>query len=44
MAYLNTYRRTRDLIGRHAAQIAMPDEMQDILRRFMLEQMVKKNP
>jgi len=44
MAYLNTYRRTRDLVGRHAAQYAMPDEMKDILRRFMLERMVKTNP
>jgi anti-sigma factor RsiW len=44
MAYLNTYRKTRDLVGRHAAQYAMPDEMKDILRRFMLERMVKKNP
>ena len=44
MAYLNTYRRTRDLVGRHAAQYAMPEEMKDILRRFMLERMVKTNP
>ena len=44
MAYLNTYRRTRDLVGRHAAQYAMPDEMKDILRRFMLERMVRMNP
>ncbi len=44
MAYLNTYRRTRELVGRHAAQLAMPDEMKDILRRFMLERMAKRSP
>jgi anti-sigma factor RsiW len=44
MAYLNTYRKTRELVGRHTAQVNMPDEMKDILRRFMLERMVKKNP
>ena len=44
MAYLNTYRKTRELIGRHAAQVAMPEEMKDVLRRFMLEKMAKKNP
>jgi hypothetical protein len=44
VAYLNTYRQTRDLVGRQAAQYAMPDEMKDILRRFMLEQMSKKAP
>lgn len=44
MAYLNTYRKTRELVGRQAAQVAMPDEMKDILRRFMLERMAKKTP
>ena len=44
MAYLNTYRKTRELIGRHAAHIAMPEEMKDVLRRFMLERMAKKHP
>jgi len=39
MAYLNTYRKTRDLVGRHAAQVGMPDEMKVILRRVMLERM-----
>jgi anti-sigma factor RsiW len=43
MAYLNTYRTTRELVGRHAAQISMPDEMKDILRRFMLEKMAKES-
>jgi anti-sigma factor RsiW len=41
MAYLGTYRKTRDLIGQHAAQAAMPEEMKDILRRFMLDKMSK---
>ena len=44
MAYLNTYRKTRELVGRHAAQIAMPEEMKDILRRFMLKEMAKTSP
>lgn len=44
MAYLNTYRKTRELVGRHAAQVTMPDEMKEILRRFMLERMAKKSP
>ena len=44
MTYLNTYRKTRELVGRHAAQAAMPDEMKDILRRFMLKEMAKKSP
>jgi anti-sigma factor RsiW len=44
MAYLNTYRKTRELVGRHAAQVAMPDEMKAILRRVMLKEMAKKGP
>ena len=44
MAYLNTYRKTRDLIGRHAAEAAMPEEMKDVLRRFMLEKMATQRP
>lgn len=44
MAYLNTYRKTRDLVGRHAAQTSIPAEMKDILRRFMLERMAKPHP
>jgi hypothetical protein len=44
MAYLNTYRKTRELVGRHAAQVAMPEEMKDILRRFMLKEIAKKRP
>jgi anti-sigma factor RsiW len=44
MAYLNTYRKTRELVGRQAAQFAMPEEMKEILRRFMLDKMSKKTP
>ncbi|MBI4537051.1 MAG: zf-HC2 domain-containing protein [candidate division NC10 bacterium] len=44
MAYLNTYRRTRDLVGRHAAQGGMPDEMKGLLRRFMVERMARQAP
>lgn len=44
MAYLNTYRKTRDLVGRHEAQTVMPDEMKTILRRFLLERLPKKTP
>jgi anti-sigma factor RsiW len=44
MAYLNTYRKTRELVGRHAAQVTMPEEMKEILRRFMLEKLSKKTP
>ena len=44
MAYLNTYRRTRDLVGRGGAQVDMPNEMKNILRRFMLKETAKKSP
>lgn len=44
MAYLQTYRKTRELVGRQAAQHAMPAEMKDILRRFMLSRMAKPTP
>lgn len=44
MAYLNTYRMTRELVGRQTAQTTMPAEMKDILRRFMLERMAKPAP
>jgi len=43
MAYLNTYRKTREMVGRHAAHVAMPEEMKDVLRRFMLKEMAKKS-
>jgi len=34
-AYLNTYRRTKDLTGK-AEKVAMPEEMKDRLRTFLL--------
>jgi anti-sigma factor RsiW len=34
-AYLNTYRRTKDLTGK-AERVAMPEEMKDRLRTFLL--------
>ena len=37
-AYLNTYRRTRDLTG-HAARLPMPEEMKARLHRFLLDQL-----
>jgi hypothetical protein len=44
MAYLNTYKKTRDLVGRHTAQAGMPAEMKVILRRSMLERMAGPRP
>lgn len=43
VAYVNTYRRTRALVGRTAAA-PMPPEMLAILRRFLLEQLARENP
>ena len=37
VAYINTYRRTREVAG--AAAPAMPDEMKARLRRFLREQL-----
>lgn len=34
VAYLNTYRRTRGIVGQ-GARMEMPAEMKDILREFM---------
>jgi anti-sigma factor RsiW len=34
VAYLNTYRRTRDVVGL-AGSVDMPPEMKEILRQFM---------
>jgi anti-sigma factor RsiW len=39
-AYLNTYRRTRDLTGK-AERIAIPEEMKDRLRTFLLRALSK---
>ncbi len=40
VAYMNTYKRTRELVGRTAPP-EMPQEMKDILRRFLREQLSK---
>ncbi len=40
VAYLNTYKRTRELTGQ-AAPPAMPDEMKAHLREFLLQQLAK---
>ena len=43
VAYMNTYKRTRELVGR-MAPTEMPEEMKTILRRFLREQLTKENP
>ncbi|MEK6716336.1 MAG: zf-HC2 domain-containing protein [candidate division NC10 bacterium] len=43
MAYLKTYQKTRDLV-RRSGQVAMPEEMQTILRRFVMQQLGRENP
>ncbi len=40
LAYLNTYRKTRDLAGA-AGRVDMPDEMRDRLRRLLLDQLAR---
>ena len=39
-AYLNTYRRTKDLTGR-SERVVMPEEMKDRLRTFLLRALSK---
>jgi anti-sigma factor RsiW len=39
-AYLNTYRKTRELTGR-AGRAPMPEEMKQRLRRFLLDRLGK---
>jgi anti-sigma factor RsiW len=39
-AYLNTYKRTRDLVSQ-SMRARMPDELKVILRRFLAEQLAK---
>ncbi len=39
-AYLNTYRKTREVVG-HAGRIEMPSAMKDILRKFMVKHLRK---
>ena len=41
VAYMNTYKRTRELVGRTVAP-EMPQEMKVILRKFLLEQLAKE--
>ena len=36
VAYLNTYKKTRDLVG-HAARVEMPEEMKALLQQFLLK-------
>jgi len=43
VAYLNTYRKTREL-GASAGRIEMPDEMRVRLHRLLLEQLQKGAP
>ena len=43
VAYLNTYKKTRDLI-KEAAPADMPQEMKAILRKFLLQQLSKEKP
>ena len=40
LAYLNTYKKTRDLTGK-AARVEMPEEMKVRLRQFLLEHLAK---
>ncbi|MGH7334173.1 MAG: anti-sigma factor family protein [Candidatus Rokuibacteriota bacterium] len=42
-AYLNTYRKTREL-GAQAGRVEMPDEMRVRLRRLLLEQLQRSTP
>ena len=41
VAYMNTYKRTRELVGQ-TAPAEMPQEMKTILRKFLLEQLAKE--
>lgn len=41
LAYLNTYRKTRDLTGQ-AGRVEMPKEMKARLHQFLLAQLAKK--
>ncbi len=43
VAYMNTYKRTQELIGR-TAPTEMPQEMKAILRKFLLAQLAKEEP
>lgn len=43
VAYLNTYRKTRELVGQ-VGRVEMPEEMRAILRQFLLKQLAKEKP
>jgi len=43
VAYLKTYRKTRELVGR-AGRVEMPAELRARLRRFLLEQLDRNAP
>jgi anti-sigma factor RsiW len=43
VAYMNTYKKTQELVGRTAPS-EMPPEMKAILRKFLLEQLTKGKP
>jgi len=40
VTYMNTYKRTRELVGR-TAPADMPPEMRSMLRKYMVEQLAK---
>jgi anti-sigma factor (TIGR02949 family) len=40
-AYLNTYRKTRELVGR-AGQTEMPPELKERLRQFLLSRLTER--
>ena len=40
MAYLNTYKKTRELTG-EVSRVPMPDEMKARLRAFLLERLAR---
>ena len=42
-AYFETYRKTRELVGR-AGRVEMPAELRTRLRRFLVEQLDRKAP
>jgi anti-sigma factor RsiW len=43
IAYLNTYRKARELTGQ-VARVEMPEEMKARLRQFLLENLAKGHP
>lgn len=42
VAYLNTYRRTRELTGQ-AGRVEMPDEMKHRLRQILLDELTRRS-